>query len=82
MSGNSGSRSKPLIDRYSAGGAILAYAVAGLTVEQETAQPGPGAWSMAQLAAHLLDSDLVYADRMKRVIAEEEPTLLAFDENA
>jgi aspartate aminotransferase-like enzyme len=31
--------------------------------------------------AHLVDSDLVYADRMKRVIAEDEPPLVAFDEN-
>ena len=30
---------------------------------------------------HLLDSDLVASDRMKRVIAEPNPTLLAYDEN-
>jgi hypothetical protein len=75
-------RCTPLIDRYASGGAILAYAVAGLTTEQEAARPGPGAWSVAELAAHLLDSDLVHADRMKRVIAEDEPVLQAFDENA
>ena len=39
-------------------------------------------WSIAELVAHLLDSDLVLGDRMKRVIAEDEPTLLAFDETA
>src|SRR5205823_6283912 len=31
--------------------------------------------------AHLLDADLVIADRIKRVIAEDEPVLQAFDEN-
>jgi hypothetical protein len=71
-----------LIDRYEAGGSILAYAVSGLSREQELARPGPGAWSTAELAAHLMDSDLVGADRMKRVISEPEPTLLAYDENA
>ena len=70
-----------LIDRYAAGGPTLAYAVTGLTPEQETARPGPGAWSIAQLVVHLLDADLVYADRMKRVLAEDEPVLQAFDEN-
>jgi uncharacterized damage-inducible protein DinB len=70
-----------VIDRYAAGGPLLAYAVGGLSPEQEQARPGPGAWSVAELVAHLLDSDLVYADRMKRVIAEDEPALLAFDEN-
>ncbi|MCA1686933.1 MAG: DinB family protein, partial [Planctomycetia bacterium] len=82
MSAKNEQRSSPLVDRYASGGAILAYAVLGLTPEQEQARPGPGAWSVAELAAHLLDSDLVYADRMKRVIAEDDPILLAFDENA
>jgi uncharacterized damage-inducible protein DinB len=71
-----------LLDRYEAGGPLLSYAVSGLGPEHLAARPGPGAWSIAELAAHLLDSDLVYADRMKRILAEERPTLLAFDENA
>jgi hypothetical protein len=70
------------IERYAAGGPLLVYAAAGLTPEQETARPGPGRWSVAELVAHLLDSDLVYAERMKRVLAEDRPTLMAFDENA
>ncbi len=73
---------KELIDRFAAGGVVLSYAASGLTPEQETARPGPGAWSVAELVAHMVDSDLVACDRMKRVIAEHEPTLLAYDENA
>jgi uncharacterized damage-inducible protein DinB len=75
-------RSTPLIDRYMSGGPILAYAVTGLTAEQERARPGPGTWSVAEVVAHLVDSDLVLADRMKRVIAEVNPPLIAFDESA
>lgn len=71
-----------LIDRYENGGTLLAYAVTSLTIDHETARPGPGAWSIAELVVHLLDSDLVGTDRIKRVIAEENPTLLAYDENA
>ncbi len=71
-----------ILDRFEAAGPILAYATAGLTVEQERAKPGPGAWSIAELVAHLLDADLVMGDRMKRIIAEEDPILTAFDENA
>ena len=73
--------SRLVIDRYSEGGPLLRYAVSGLTPEHETARPGPGAWSIAQLVAHLLDTDLVFAERIKRVIAEEEPILHGFDEN-
>jgi uncharacterized damage-inducible protein DinB len=69
-----------LIDRFVAGGPVLIYAVSDLMREQEQARPGPGDWSIAELVAHLVDSDLVACDRMKRVIAEPEPTLLAFDE--
>lgn len=71
-----------LINRFEHGGPLLAYATSSLTPEQLAARPGPGAWSIAELAIHMLDSDLVGADRIKRVIAEENPTLLAFDESA
>jgi hypothetical protein len=71
-----------LIDRFAAGGALLVYATDGLTLEKEQARPGPGTWTIAELVAHLVDSDLVASDRMKRVIAEEGPSLIAYDETA
>ena len=72
---------RPIIDRFADGGLILVQAASGLTPEQTTDHPGPGDWSLAELVAHLADSDLVLSDRIKRVIAEENPTLLAFPEN-
>jgi uncharacterized damage-inducible protein DinB len=75
------SRMDPLLARYTAGGPLLMYAISGLAPEQETTKIGPGTWSIAQLVAHLLDADLVIADRIKRVIAEDEPLLPAFDES-
>jgi len=45
------------------------------------AAPTPGAWSVQEVILPLMDSDLVGSDRMKRVIAEPSPTLLAYDEN-
>lgn len=71
-----------VLERFANGPALLIHATSGLTPEQEQARPGPGAWSIAELVTHLVDSDLVGADRMKRVLAEPNPTLLAFDENA
>lgn len=75
-------RSALLIDRYAMGPAILAYAVSDLSREQQQARPGPGDWSIGELVVHLLDTDLVYADRMKRLIAEDDPVLQGFDETA
>jgi uncharacterized damage-inducible protein DinB len=73
---------KPVLDRFADGGPLLVQAVAGLSAEQARDHPIPGTWSVAELVAHLLDCDLVFADRMKRIIAEESPTLVAFDESA
>ena len=62
------------------GGQKLADAVRGLRREDLQAHPVPGKWSIQQVVIHLMDSDLVTTDRMKRVIAEDNPTLLAYDE--
>ena len=69
------------IDRYAAGPELLRYAAQGLTPEQEQARPGPGAWSIAELVAHMVDSESVGIERMKRVIAEDNPTLQAYHQD-
>jgi uncharacterized damage-inducible protein DinB len=70
-----------LIDQYAAGGGKLRPAIAGLSQQDLLARPGPGAWSIHELVIHVVDSDFVGADRMKRVIAESNPPLIGFDEN-
>jgi uncharacterized damage-inducible protein DinB len=81
VSGATTDPKKPVISRFADGGPLLVQAVAGLTPEQAQDHPIPGTWSIAELVAHLLDCDLVFADRMKRIIAEDSPTLQAFDES-
>jgi hypothetical protein len=76
------SNTSEVIDRYEYGGRLLTLAIEGLTDEQGRERIGPGTWSISEVVAHMLDSDLVGADRMKRVIAEDNPTLQAYDENA
>jgi hypothetical protein len=70
-----------LIGRYEAGGAELRAAVAGLTAGQLRAFPVPGTWSIHQIVVHMMDSDLIGSDRMKRIIAEDNPTLVGYDES-
>jgi hypothetical protein len=70
------------IRRYAAGGKLLAEAVEGLSREHLFAYPVPGTWSIQQIVVHMCDSDLVGTDRMKRVIAEDVPLLVNYDENA
>ena len=74
---------RKLIDRYAAGATQPAQAIAGLTRDQLNAFPVPGTWSIQQIVLHLMDSDLIGADRMKRVAAEDRPpTLIGYDETA
>jgi len=64
-----------LIDEYLAGPAKLRDAIAGMTPEQIDASPIEGKWSTCQVICHLADFELIMADRIKRIIAEENPTM-------
>ncbi len=70
-----------LIDRFEQGGTKLRDSLAGLTEAELVAFPIAGTWSIQQIAIHLQDAELVAVDRMKRIIAEEKPLLVGFDEN-
>src|SRR5579863_2674607 len=50
--------------------------------ERADKSPAPGKWSIRQIVAHLADCELVFAHRMRQVLAEENPTLVAFDQEA
>lgn len=79
-------RHAALIDEYEAGAEKLALAVRGLTAEDllrapaADAPPEVGRWSIHEVVIHLADAEAAMADRMKRVIAEDGPTLMAWDE--
>jgi uncharacterized damage-inducible protein DinB len=72
--------SASLIDAYLNGVTTLRQAVAGLSREQTLARPVPGKWSTLEVVCHLADFDPLYADRMKRVLAEDQPVFLSADE--
>ena len=55
--------------------------VAGLSPEEVKLRPIPGKWSTSEVVCHLADFEIVFADRIKRVIAEHEPPLPNGDEN-
>ncbi len=68
-----------LIDEFLKGPKKLREAIAGMSVQQIDAAPIQGKWSTRQVICHVADFELVSADRMKRVIAEDNPTLLDGD---
>ena len=76
---------RALLEAYEAGGSKLRQAVVNLTREDLLAKPpadwNAGAWSIQQVIMHLADGEGVFADRMKWVIAEDNPPLVGFAEN-
>lgn len=71
---------RSLIERFAAGADVPGRGIAGLTREELNSFPVAGTWSIQQIIGHLMDSDLIGADRMKRVIAEDNPLLVNYDE--
>lgn len=64
-----------LIDRYERGVQELRDSILGMTPEQIDAAPIPGKWSTRQVICHLADFEPVYVNRMKHVIAEDQPSI-------
>ncbi len=60
----------------------LSAAVAGLDEQALRREERPGKWSAAQVVQHMADSELVWAYRLRRVLAEDRPTLTGFDQDA
>jgi hypothetical protein len=71
-----------LLERYRRGPEVLAMVLTGVFGEEEDFVPAPGKWSPRQIIAHLADAELVGAHRMRQVIAEDNPTLIAYDQDA
>ncbi len=82
MSKNSQQQVHSMIEQFVSGGAKLRAAVEGVTNEEAQAKPGPGLWSIHELVVHLTDMDAIAIDRMKRVLTEDNPTLLNAQEQA
>lgn len=70
-----------LIQAYACGFGLLCDAVSSTPESGWDATPIAGKWSVRQVVCHLADAEVVYADRMKRVIAEENPTFFEADPN-
>ena len=70
-----------LTEAYLEGPVKLRRAVTDLTSEQLLARPVPGQWSTMEVVCHLVDSEQAWCHRMKRVIPEEKPLLIGYDES-
>jgi hypothetical protein len=59
----------------------LQAAVRGLDEVRLRRPERPGKWSVNEVVAHLADSDLVFGYRLRRVLAEDRPSLSGYDQD-
>jgi hypothetical protein len=69
------------IEAYLNGLVQLRRVVADMTAQHLIARPVPGKWSTLEVICHLVDSEQAWCHRMKRVISEEKPLLIGYDES-
>ncbi len=70
-----------LIDRLEATGKELADYVARFSQDEIHTPPGPGAWNVHQVAAHMRDTEQqVFLLRSQRVLKEEHPTIASWSQ--
>ncbi|MCM0623933.1 DinB family protein [Lysinibacillus sp. OL1_EC] len=71
-----------LIKEYSLGYTMIWDAIEGLTEEELRYKPAPNKWSIHQILIHVTDSEISATPRLKKVLAEDEPILVSFDQDA
>jgi hypothetical protein len=76
-----------LLQRYADGAAEVRTAVRDLTDADLDARPSnaddpsdPDPWTARQVVHHLADSEMTSAIRLRRLLAEDEPTIHGYDE--
>jgi hypothetical protein len=71
-----------LLERFRRGAELVAVSITGAAGSELDFAPEPGKWSIRQIVAHLADAEIVGTMRLRRVIAENDPKLEAFDQDA
>ncbi|HUP02952.1 MAG TPA: DinB family protein [Bryobacteraceae bacterium] len=71
-----------LLERVRRGPELLAVVLTGVFGEEEDFSPAPGKWSARQIMAHLADAEVVFAHRLRQIAGDDNPTLIAFDQEA
>src|SRR5438876_462204 len=69
-----------LVDKYNDGYRVVAEALAGATERELDGKPAPGKWSSREIVHHLADSEMTSAIRLRRLLAEDRPHIVAYDE--
>ena len=69
-----------LIERYESGYPEVEAALRGITDAELDARPGVDEWSPREIVHHLADSEMTAAIRLRKLLAEDNPTIQGYDE--
>ena len=60
----------------------LRFVVAGMHPRAIRTAESPGKWSVTQVLAHLADSEVVWAWRLRLILAQDRPPITGYDQDA
>jgi DinB superfamily len=69
-----------LIAQYKDGYRRVAEALAGATDAELDRRPAPGKWTAREIVHHLADSEMTSAIRLRRLLAEDRPVIVGYDQ--
>ncbi|MBM3736608.1 MAG: DinB family protein [Acidobacteria bacterium] len=70
-----------LLERFRRAAEVVAVATTGASNQELDFTPGPGKWSVRQVACHLADFELACAIRIRQLLTEDNPTLMGYPED-
>jgi uncharacterized damage-inducible protein DinB len=60
----------------------IAVAVSGLPDEALRSKPSPDKWCILEILGHLADIEIVYAHRIRQMLADDKPVIAPMDQDA
>jgi hypothetical protein len=73
-------RRHELIAQYREGPGVIDELVGGLSEEDLDRAPADGGWTAREVVHHLADSEMTSAVRVRKLLAEDDPTIQGYDE--
>jgi len=70
-----------LIEQYRDGYRVVAESLLRITPEELMSRPGEGKWNPREIVHHLADSEMAAAVRLRLILAEDRPTIQAYDQD-
>ncbi len=72
---------KDILERYITTHDKIKEAVKDLTEDEKSFKPAPDKWSIKEIINHLCDSEIMAVTRLFRIATEDNPLLLAYNQN-